>query len=626
VIFSILSAVVGVQTLHNRVLEEAQARVRLDLSSAWAVYNSQLRQIETILKLAATKELVVDAFDSQKWDSPELTARLEKLRVNFGLDFLSLVSDEGRVVLRTTPPFARGDYRGTEPALSRALGGETLSCMSVWSADELTREAEGLAEQAFLELENTRYARRTQKEVETRGMVMLGAVPVEKAGRVLGVVYGGMIVNRDYDLIDRMQDVVYKNERYKGAPLGTATIFLHDTRIATTVRLANGNRAIGTRVSKEVADRVLDNGHPWVGEAFVVNDRYLSAYEPIRDARARIIGMLYVGILKRPFQDYGRSVAVRYLVLSLFVLLVGLVLAFITAGRLAQPIHGLVEASNCMQSGERPPPVSANGACDEVEALIVAFNRMAETLAEREERLKALNRNYMETLGFVSHELKSPVATILNYVYLMKGRKIGELTEKQAKAVSVIDSNSHRLVEMVRHYLNLARIENRELQPVLTKVPVLDEVLMPIRDGAESDLGTKAMKLTMDVGADVTLRADLNMVREVFENLLSNAIKYGRQGGEIIVKAAVEGSWVRFGVRNEGEGIPAEKCGELFQKFSRLEGSAAVKQQKGTGLGLFITKHIVDAHGGTITVNSESGAWAEFTFTLPKYEEEGSQA
>jgi hypothetical protein len=134
VIFSILSAVVGVQTLHNRVLEEAQARVRLDLSSAWAVYNSQLRQIETILKLAATKELVVDAFDSQKWDSPELTARLEKLRVNFGLDFLSLVSDEGRVVLRTTPPFARGDYRGTEPALSRALGGETLSCMSVWSA------------------------------------------------------------------------------------------------------------------------------------------------------------------------------------------------------------------------------------------------------------------------------------------------------------------------------------------------------------------------------------------------------------------------------------------------------------------------------------------------------------
>jgi signal transduction histidine kinase len=223
----------------------------------------------------------------------------------------------------------------------------------------------------------------------------------------------------------------------------------------------------------------------------------------------------------------------------------------------------------------------------------------------------------METLGFVSHELKSPVATIMNYAYLFRQGKLGPVSERQAKAINAIESGSKRLVEMVRHYLNLSRIENRELAPVRTRVAVMEDVLAPLLETAEADVEARRMRLVCEVAPDVVLHADVNMMREVFENLLSNAVKYGRDGGEIRLSCRPEGAFASFAVRNEGEGIPADKLEAIFQKFSRLEGRDAVKRQRGTGLGLFITKNIVEAHGGAIHAASQEGQWAEFAFTLP---------
>ena len=618
VLLSLLSAYVGVQTINSRVREEAQMRVRMDLNSAWAVWNGQLSEIGTIVRLAAATDTVHESCRNGGQDLSAVHLQLEKVRVGFGLDFLDLLSAQGRVMLRTAPPGHSGDLRMADPAVMRALKGEAVTGVSVMTRTELEQEGAGLAEQAFLELEDTPKARRSPRTEESRGMVMVAAVPVMDGTQVTGVLYGGILINRNHALVDRIHDDVYGGEMYQDRPVGSATIFLDDSRIATTVRLENGNRALGTRVSKEVADHVLDNGLPWVGEAFVVRNWDLTAYEPIRDGFGEVIGMLYVGILKQPYTDAARDVALRYLFLSLFALVVALVLAFFIASRLASPIHRLVQASNSMRKGEYPGAVSTEHACHETGALIMAFNQMAGALSEREAKLKAINRSYMETLGFVSHELKSPVATIMNYAYLLREQKLGPVNEKQAKAIRVIDSGSHRLVEMVRHYLNLSRIENNELRPVMTRVQVLDDVLTPILEGVERDVAEKAMHIENRLTHEVVLHADVNMVREVFENMISNAIKYGREGGRIEINGREAGSFYEFAVRNEGEGIPRDRMADLFQKFSRIEASKAAHKQKGTGLGLFITKHIVEAHGGTIRATSEPGAWAEFVFTLPR--------
>ncbi len=622
IIFSVLSAFVGVKIIHGRALDEAQKRVNLDLSSAWSVFRKQLDELETIMRMTAKMRVVGSACAEEQWQDSDMKQQLRQISMDFDMDYFDLLSPEGQVMLRVMPPYAMGDYRTSAPAVARAVKGEPYSCAALLPGKQLEREAAGLQEQAFLELENTPRARKTVREVETRGMVMEAAVPVLQGNRIVGVVYGGRLVNRNHSLIDQIHDSVYKNEKYNGAPLGTATIFLHDSRIATTVRRENGNRALGTRVSKEVADRVLDNGRPWIGDAFVVDDWYITAYEPIRDGFGEIIGMLYVGILKKPFDNAAHKIAVVYVFLSLFVLIVALVVAFVLAGRLAQPIHRLVAASNSMSKGAKPPPVTTEHACHETAALIQAFNQMTDKLAEREEKLTALNRSYMEMLGFVSHELKSPVATVMNYVYLLREQKLGQLNEKQLKAVRAIDFNSTRLVEMVRHYLNLSRIENSELEPVKSRVDVDEEIVVPILESMEAELTGKGMRVTDETGKDTAVFADKNMVREVFENLISNAYKYGREGGMIRIVSKPSNNHVEFRVRNDGEGIPPERMGELFKKFSRLEESETAKKQKGTGLGLFITRNIVEAHGGAIRAESEPGEWTEFIFTLPLYKDQ----
>ena len=172
-----------------------------------------------------------------------------------------------------------------------------------------------------------------------------------------------------------------------------------------------------------------------------------------------------------------------------------------------------------------------------------------------------------------------------------------------------------RLVEMVRHYLNLSRIENGELQPMMAQIPLLEDIIRPLLIALEPDIEAHQMHVDNQL-PDRTVHGDVNMLREVFENLITNAIKYGRQGGTIVLHARQLDGFVEFAVRNPGEGIPADKLSKVFQKFSRLN-TETTRHQKGTGLGLFITKAIVEAHGGKIEIESHPNEWIELRFTLP---------
>jgi len=623
----LLSGFIGIRIIMKRTVAEAQHRVQFDLSSAWSVINAQLREMESILKLAARKSLVKGICEGDTSDIAEKRSQLEVIRRDFGFDFLTLVSARGQVVQRAAAPFNQDDYCLASPQVENALKGSSVAGIMLFSARELDLEAAGLAETAFINFKETRHARSTPKSEEQRGMVMIAAVPVVEGMRVVGVIYGGVLLNRDDEIIDEISSAVYRDESYLGAPMGTATIFLMDSRITTTVREPNGNRAIGTRVSAEVANRVLDNGLSWIGPAFVVNRAYLSAYDPIRNFDGEIIGMLYVGILEEPFKLLSRQLIMRFGLVLIFGLAAALVLAFFWAGRLSCPIHRMVEAATRMRHGDRHTPIEKNGACNETETLIDAFNDMAKALEERETNLReandslnGLNRSYMDMLGFVSHELKSPVSSIMNYIYILQQKKQGELTPKQEKAVANIESSAKRIVEMVRHYLNLSRIENTELQPVRTDIAIGPDIVVPLLEELEADIDNRNMRVENNLADDVVIFADTNMTREVFENLLSNAIKYGCESGLIRIECKDVGESLQFVVGNEGEGITSEEKLALFKKFSRIEGSGAVRRQKGTGLGLFITKHIIEAHGGTIEVLSTPGEWTEFRFTFPKKE------
>lgn len=649
-LFGTFSGWHAITIIRTRVIDEAQSRVALDIESARSLYNAYLREIDIVLSMAATERPLVETSRNEAWDQDygEPASRLEQVRISFDLDFLTLVAFDGRVVLRTVNPYNAGDSKMTDPLVARALKGESTRATALLSQAELLREGESLGKRAIFTIEETKAAGAAYPEIETKGMVMMAAAPIRDESGVYGVLYGGVLLNRNHTMIDSIERAIYGERTYKGTPMGAATIFLKDYRVATTVRMADGSRALGTRVSREVSDRVIGGATPWVGRAFAVQDWYLAAYEPIRDVEGGIVGMLHVGVMEKPYRELARRVILQYLGLTGAGVLLALGLAFALLGRLRDVTRRLVDASQTIEHGEYPAPLPADKASIETGNLTLAFNDMVKALRAREEKLSLAivqaaeihkelrerekklkevneslsiaNRSYMETLGFVTHQMNTPVATMLNYAYLLQTGASGPLTEKQQKAVRVINDNLNRLTEMIRHYLNLSRIERDELRLSTTRFRVLEDVLKPLVESFEPQLAARRMRLIADVSPDLELKADINMTREVFENLFSNAVKYGRDGAEIRWSAERVNGFYRFTIRNEGEGIPEIELGKLFEKFKRIDETSAARR-RGTGLGLFISRHIVEAHGGSIEAASKFGEWAEMRFTLPAFTE-----
>ncbi len=634
--FGLISSFIAVRLIESGVVKEAQMRVISDLRGARTYQKSTLREIQVALELAADEQPIIDACTKKPLQDRKLRDRLETVRKALHLDFLTVVQADAKIIARAAPPYNRGDSLSHNKNLRQTLLGNAVTGVALMSPEELEREGTDLSERAFIELRETQHAAPSARTEERRGMVLLSAVPVRNEGRVSGAIYGGILLNKNYPMVDRIRDVVFKDEEYEGRAAGTVTIFLADSRIATTVTLEDGTRALGTRVSAEVAERVLEKGERWEGRAFVVRDWYLTAYEPIVDIEGSIIGMLYVGLLELPYRNLVKNTMYTYIILSFCVLALALALTFFLASRIARPLHLLAESAKKMNDRDPFQPVVYKKASKETQVLITSFNDMVKTLIEREDDLQktnrdlekanddleALNYDYMEAVGFVSHELKSPLAAIQNYIYLMEGRKSGPLTEKQSGYMNNISVNLKRLLDMVRNYLNLSRIEQGVLKPVKTEVNVRQDVLTPLGDTFREAAERRAMVLTVDVDPCLVVEADLNMIREVFENLVSNAIKYGREGGAIKISAEKSGEFLHCKVFNDGESIPEEKLKNLFKKFSRLYGAdRANGQQKGTGLGLFITRHIVEAHGGMIDIESQPGKGVAVLFTLPMKED-----
>ncbi len=253
-----------------------------------------------------------------------------------------------------------------------------------------------------------------------------------------------------------------------------------------------------------------------------------------------------------------------------------------------------------------------------MQAITERLSRVIER-AWRQAQVEAANRAYFEMLGFVTHELKSPVAGLVTDARLMRAGYLGPVSDQQAEKLDRMVGRAEHLLGLITEYLNLARIERGDLQASVSDLAdVGAEVLAPSQDAVEPLIVSKGMRVTRDFPAEpVALQGDAVLLRIVGVNLLSNAAKYGFEGGEIRVTLRREGDHVLIGVRNEGHGFPEAERGKLFKRFSRLN-LPALAREKGTGVGLYTVWRIVRLHGGRVTAASEEGRWAEFTVRLPR--------
>jgi two-component system NtrC family sensor kinase len=284
----------------NRVIYETQERVKEALNTARWVYTSKLNDIDRTIHLTSIRYILRGALKKEK--ALLIKDDMTRLMTDEGLDFLTLVDRKGTVLLRFHNPGISGDSLAEDPFVKDALHHKAISGTQVLPRDELLKEGKTLANKAVFFLIPTPKEKPIEKLDQTSGMALKSAHPVLDAdGKVLGALVGGILLNRNFEIVDRIKNIVFRDAKYRGKEIGTATVFLDDWRISTNVMDKEGNRAIGTRVSREVYERVLGKGLPWIQRAFVVDDWYITAYEPIRDFQDKIVGMLYVGILESKY-------------------------------------------------------------------------------------------------------------------------------------------------------------------------------------------------------------------------------------------------------------------------------------------------------------------------------------
>ncbi len=632
-IVATVSTMAGFSFISQVVMKEARLRVELDLKAAWSAYDEEKARLQVVVSMASQNDLLRSAVRGGV-PPEQLSAELEDFRRRYEIDFLTVIDPAGLVVARSRSSSGRGDRAWRNPLVEAALAGETGGGTIVVPGDILDLEGEGLAQRAHISLIPTERAAPTSKVVEDKGLVLLGAIPIlDAGGRALGAVYGGILLNRKFALVDRIRSVTFGDKAYKGRPVGTVTLFLDDVRIATNVLAEGGARALGTRVSREVGEKVLQRGERFADRAFVVNDWYLSAYDPIRDPNGSIIGIIYVGLLEKKYLEYKSGLAMQYLGITFLSLILSAGVALWLASGFRMPILRLVQATRDVSAGNLGARVRIHRASREVAELGEAFNSMAAALEARTSELHAAsaarekayteaaakNKSYLEMLGFVTHELKSPLASIVFALGALKDCVLGPLNGQQESLVKAAANSADYLHGTIINYLNLSRIEEGELKLRPSAVSFSRNLVLPVVERLSELAADRGMQISCDIPASLTGVCDGGLVASVFQNLLANAIQYGREGGSIRVdgERLEEQGLLRFSVWNEGPGFEPQEGSRLFQKFSRL-GCAGRETKSGTGLGLFVSQEIIRKHGGRIWADSEPGRWAQFVFTIPE--------
>jgi len=640
VFVGIITLIIGTRLEHRTIISLAETKVRHDLASAWMVYNERLNNIRDIVRLSAAREFLRDFFRSGAKD--DLAKKLNGLREDFKLDILTLTDARGRVVQRARPSEISGDDRSEDPLVKRALLKQLAAGTEIIAREELLKEGADLAGQAYFTFVPTAMAVEREEGHEDRGMMLRAAAPVvDDNGALLGVLYGGLLLNRNYEIVDLVKDIVFKGEKYKGKDIGTATIFQGELRISTNVIDAQGSRAVGTLVSREVGEAVLREGRSYLGRAFVVTHWYITAYEPIKSVDGQIIGVLYVGMLERPYID------MRNRVMGTFALLAGLLTLFLLAllsfiaSNITRPLRVMVEATDRIARGDLDQHLEIKMG-DEIGQLAVAFNRMAADLKEANENLtqwgRTLERRVEErtqelreaqgqlirseklaSLGKmaagVAHEINNPLTSILINAALMLEKV--DAQSQFHEPLTMISDETERCAQIVKGLLEFAR-----QTPAQTTLADINDVVERTAQLLEKQASVRNIKLIKDLDRSLPqMELDKNKIQQVFSNLIINAVEAMPGGGTltIVSRRGGKGGWVEIVFADTGVGIPKENLPKLFDPFFTTK-------IVGTGLGLAVSYGIIHQRGGTISVKSEVGRGSVFTVILPLEEKSSEEA
>jgi two-component system NtrC family sensor kinase len=620
VIIAIISAVfsfVGIRFIESRVMTEAQNRVDESLRAAGQLYASELRSVQQVVRLTADRIFLKDALRSGQ--AGRAAAVLGDVLRQERLDVLVVTDAEGRVLLRPANPSRVGDNRAADPLLKAVLDRrESVAATSVLRGSELERERADLAARASGEPAGGAGAIGRMEPADTEGMLLAAAAPILDAShRLLGMVYGGVLLNGRFDLVDRIKRGVFQDSLYQGKSVGATTLFLQDVRVATTVLNPDGTRAMGTRIGAEIYRQVVQEGRPWIAPTFAVADWYLAAYAPLQNIRGANVGMLGVGLLEAPYLDLKHRSKLLFLAITLSGAALTVGLSYLIAQRLAVPLRNLVAASRRLARGDLDVTVETP-AVGEFAELAESFNAMAAALRARDQKLRDFTRRKImeserlavigQLAAGVAHELNNPLQGVVTYSHLLRERGVGG--NGTDGWVDKIVTQADRCSGIVRGLLDFARPRTPVKKP--TAVGTLLEGCVAL---VEDQSLFHNIEIVRHFGAGVPeVVVDPSLMQQVFVNLIINAAEAMPGGGRLVLTTRFDpdDGMVEVEFADTGHGIGQADLDRIFDPFFTTKAVG-----HGTGLGLAISFDIVKEHHGTISVESEVGKGTTFDVRLP---------
>jgi two-component system NtrC family sensor kinase len=628
------TSLVGSWIVSSTIMMQAHRAVDHDLALAHSFYDQKLETVERTVQLVASGNVIQQQLAAGN-EAP-LLAYLDSIRKDNGFDFVTLTDEKGHVSLRVAGPKGeRGDVSSIS-VVRAALTGKVAAATETLSAGLLRNEAPLLASGPYLPSVESPRTKPLDQRAEPSGLVMIASAPVVGADhRILGALYGGILLNRNFGMVDRIWKLVFGEDRLDHQDIGVVTIFQNGVRVSTTLKSASSEREVGTEISGDIQDAVLSQGGSYRGRTFAAGDWYVTAYDPLRNYDGRIIGMLGVGRLERLYTSTRNRVILSFFGIATigFICIIGI--TYHEIGKIMEPVSKMVAATRNIAAGRFDQEVQSSPQHGEIALLADSFNTMLKSLRQmradleewgrtleekvkqRSEELGAMQARVAQSerlasLGMLSagvaHEINNPLGAIL------------ALTALTLEDVKEDDPNRENLQEVVKQTQRCRDIVKGLLEfsrhsKVNTELADLNEILQDTL----SLVSKQAQFLNITVVTNYApqlppVMADKSELEQVVMNILINAVQAMQERGTITIttRHSTPDNSVEVLISDTGCGMPPDKIDQIFDPFFTTKESG-----QGTGLGLSIAYGIITSHRGTISVESEVGKGSTFKIRLP---------
>ena len=341
-----------------------------------------------------------------------------------------------------------------------------------------------------------------------------------------------------------------------------------------------------------------------MGGFFKVEHSY---YAMPLESNGNYIGSVIASSNRTDSSDLTAAMVRTVFMSVLWIMLAALVAVYFISDKLTEPLKDMSRAAKSFANGQFDARVTVVGS-DEVAELATAFNNMAASLQTSEDMRRTFLAN-------ISHDLRTPMTTIAGFI---DGILDGAIPpEKHEYYLGVIASEVRRLSRLVSQLLDISRIEAGERKFNMQPYDICEQAREIIISNIQR-LEDKDLQIAFDSDNDnIYVEADKDAIHQILYNICDNAIKFAKPGGDYKISVTEKDKLIYVSVYNEGQGIPEEDLPYVFERFYKSDKSRGI-DKTGVGLGMYIARTIIEAHGQKIFVESEYGKWCRFTFTLKK--------